>query len=204
MHPCVSDILAWCAGKRLEREEAERKISATGLSPLFEQQTPAVLSSLEITEDVLGHLRDILIFAKYNRYMRLAGLAANQLGKDGERVMLNACLINRGLEGGWVVALNPEIVSTEGGSRNNTEGCLTWPKKQIRAIRYDTVNVVYTDVEGGHNAEHITGFEALVWQHEINHLRGVPETVIDPHVKVKPNAPCSCGSGKKAKKCCHR
>ena len=22
-------------------------------------------------------------------------------------------------------------------------------------------------------------------------------------VKVKPNAPCDCGSGKKAKKCCH-
>jgi len=201
--PLTESILSRSSLAGLDKDQSKIHISESGLTPIQNQQTPAVLSSIEISEAVLGHLWDLLIFAEHNTYLRLAGLAANQLAKEDERVMLNACFINRGYDG-WVVALNPSIEEEEGSSTNSREGCLTWPGKKILADRKEIVTVSYVTVSGEEKRERIEGFEAIVWQHEINHLRGIPEHVIDPEKKAKPNEPCVCGSGKKFKKCCGR
>lgn len=198
------DIMTWMTGLRLKGEEARELIVKTGLDPIFNQQTPAVTAKAVLDEETIALCRDILVFAQYNKYLSLAGLASNQLGKNGERVMLNACFINEGIGVGWTVALNPKIVGTEGVTSNNTEGCLTWPKKQIKAVRHAVVTVSYLDLEGKQHERREEGFQSIVWQHEINHLDGVPESIVDPYVKIKPNSPCECGSGKKFKKCCGR
>jgi len=200
----LTQLLASAHLRRLKREQAEKMISESGLDPIFNEQTPAIPNKTEITPDVLELCRDVLVFAHHNPYLKLAGLAANQLGKNGERLTINACFINRGYEFGWVTALNPEIIQTHGFSRSNTEGCLTWLKKQILAERHEDVTVSYLTVEGEKKEERVTGFEAIVWQHEINHLNGVPEHVVDPQIKMKPNDQCCCGSERKFKVCCGR
>jgi peptide deformylase len=146
--------------------------------------------------------------------MRLAGMASNQVGVDGERVMLNACFIDTNVNVGhgdpfgdkWVVALNPEIVSLSGFSAQSREGCLTWPGKFIDATRKDEVVVRYRDLMWNEHIHEAEGFEAKVWQHEINHLLGVAEVVRSEEDlrAARPNDPCPCGSGRKFKKCCGR
>ena len=50
--------------------------------------------------------------------------------------------------------------------------------------------------------------ESICVQHEIDHLNGITihdrkrETTVKVEKKVGRNDPCSCGSGKKYKKCC--
>lgn len=187
---------------RLERDQARGLIRESGLDPIFEQQTPEVPIAGELTTATLELCRNLLVFAQHNQYLKLAGLAANQLGRNGKRLFLNACFIRRDRD--WIVAIDPELVSTQGASRSSTEGCLTWRKKKILANRHDGVVVSYSTPDGGRKEERVEGFEAIVWQHEINHLRGVPEHVIDPSRKLRPNDPCYCGSEKKFKRCCGR
>ena len=89
------------------------------------------------------------------------------------------------------------------------EGCLTWKDKKIMAERNRAVEVDYFNMDG----ERITGelhkgFEGQIWQHEINHLNGVEENVVDlrdpdpVEEKIGRNEKCPCGSGLKYKKCC--
>ena len=174
------------------------------IEPLLNEQTPAV-GKVYDTCNIAETCKELLGFAIDNPHMKLAGLAANQVAIDGIRCGLNVCFVRVG-EIEWITAINPEIISTFGGTFNATEGCLTWPNKQIRAIRSAYLTVRYQRVDGSSVTRDAKDFEAQVWQHEVNHLRGIAENVIDPEVlsDLKPNDKCSCGSGKKFKKCCGR
>lgn len=201
MHDATQILMA-AYQKRVSENKEKEALRLSGLDPIFEEQTPEVPLIKKVTQDIVDQCADMLVFARHNSYLSLAGLAANQLGKFGERVQLNACFINRGWKQGWTVALNPQVISSFGSTTNSREGCLTWPKKKILADRKQDIVVSYTDICGEGKEERVQDFEAIVWQHEINHLRGIPEFVVDPEKKQKPNERCQCGSGKKFKKCC--
>lgn len=86
------------------------------------------------------------------------------------------------------------------------EGCLSFPGKFVRSMRYKEIYVVDNMDD---NKEFIAqGLVAVVVQHELDHLnsRLLPDIAIQEtikKIKVRPNDPCSCNSGKKAKKCCY-
>lgn len=188
----------------MKKSEAETLVEATGLSPIFNEQTPAVSGGEWLSPQTLKLCADIAIFAKFNRFSILAGLAANQLAKDGKRLDLDACFIKHG-NGSWLVAFHPVIVELQGVSFTSIERCMTWPRKEIRAIRNERAIISFWTGDNKAATIEVAGFGALVWQHEINHLRGVAETVYDPMMKwAKPNAPCQCKSGRKFKHCCGR
>lgn len=148
------------------------------------------------------------------------GLAANQCSLNGERIMekffLERDYINEKeycspCDQKWDIFINPEIVETIGITDKRIEGCLTWPNKGIFANRYRQIKVKYYDIDGKLHEEHITGFRAHIWQHEMDHLNGTEEIMYDPKVHGEPatlnekyqrNDDCPCGSGKKYKKCC--
>jgi hypothetical protein len=117
-------------------------------------------------------------------------------------------------DGSWRLILDPKITEYYGIKIQKSEGCLTWPGKKIISERSRFIKVSYHIVD--ENFEEIThveneeheGFEAQIWQHEINHLNGFEERVELPsfilHVKEPGrNDTCPCGSGKKYKVCCH-
>lgn len=88
------------------------------------------------------------------------------------------------------------------------EGCLSFPGKFVKSLRYKEIHVVENMDEV--NNFIAQGLVAVVVQHELDHLnsRLLPDIAIKETIKVKnkirPNDPCSCNSGKKAKKCCYK
>jgi peptide deformylase len=200
--------LATITGLAMKADLVSKRLEEIGVKPIQNQQTPTVPVVEEWTPEILHLCEDLLYFAQHNSYMRLAGLAANQVGVRGTRVSLRACFVMTGqaFAHSWVVAINPEIVEATGASVNSKEGCLTWPGKFVDSIRRERVVVKYRDQNWNECIREATDFEALVWQHEINHLNGVPEVIRSPDElrAAKPNDPCPCKSGKKFKKCCGR
>lgn len=143
------------------------------------------------------------------------GIAANQLSLNGKRLnkrfFMERVLWEETNESGqiWRPIVNPHIVERYGVIDRRIEGCLTWVGKDLVADRYRKIAVAYYNMHGEFVEEFITGFQAHVWQHEINHLDGVPEVIADSGmtnhnlaVKYERNEPCPCGTGKKYKKCC--
>jgi len=147
------------------------------------------------------------------------GLAANQLGENGDsnkRQSYRVFAMREGKDSPWEVIIAPRTVKSIGYEKQKLEGCLSWPQMRIVANRYPTVRVTYRNIRGElvENRE-LTGMLAQVWQHEINHLNGIPEEVVPPGATIKRtvkkvgrNDPCPCGkvgkNGKplKFKKCC--
>ena len=100
--------------------------------------------------------------------------------------------------------LNPEILEhSESKIMFPDEGCLSIPNKVVNTERYEWVKV-----KDEINGEKIyKGFEAVVVQHEIDHMNGELitdrkyQTYVTPK-KIGRNEKCPCGSDKKYKKCC--
>lgn len=86
------------------------------------------------------------------------------------------------------------------------EGCLSFPNKFVKTLRYNEIYVVENLSEPKQFIAQ--GLPAVVIQHELDHLQGIllPDLEIKEEIKTKirPNDPCSCKSGKKAKKCCFK
>jgi peptide deformylase len=131
------------------------------------------------------------------------GLAAPQIGiaKNIAIVRLpkvNFNLVNAKLQEGYDPALFTE------------EGCLSFPGRSEDTIRFQEAYIVNNMTEPHDFVA--TGFIAVVCQHELDHLnstlfmdRSLPKPA--PAVKkakVGPNELCTCGSGKKYKRCCGR
>ena len=189
------------------------------LVPIYNQQTPKVSKVDVFCQDLQKLADEILEFAKTCKTPRLAGLAANQLARGKDRLMVNMCVIMTENED-WIVAVNPEIYQHTEQKSWSREGCLTWQGKIVEAERFHNVSVKYQNLEGVQLFHGATGFEAFIWQHEINHLEGIKEKVVHPKSgkiyglsvdggnmvvndkKIGRNDPCPCNSEKKYKKCC--
>jgi len=160
------------------------------------------------------------LFQILNKRQDGVGLAANQVGIDAQVAVVNVREP--------VVLINPKIID-KSDEISYYEGCLSFPKHGIRTKRYKNIIVKSADVDcqyyfsGAESAKDVKGtwetakkhdteqrlLEAICVQHEIDHLNGL--TIHDREKKLEPtvskkslgrNDPCSCGSGKKFKKCC--
>lgn len=99
------------------------------------------------------------------------GLAANQIGRR-ERV----CVLHPRREGEEehppLVLVNPVILSGSGEIRWE-EGCLSIPGFSAEVVRYHTVEIEACTPEGERREYRLSGFPAVVAQHEIDHLEGI-------------------------------
>jgi peptide deformylase len=174
------------------------------------EQTPEV----KRLYDPLSWIQDNkILLDEFLKYMisrdDAAGLAANQVSVDDERLMADFFAI-RDAEGddSRSLVIAPVVQEYIGEPVLKSEGCLTWPGMTIVAERYPEIRVSYWTQEGRFiENELVSGFKAQVWQHEVNHLRGVKEEFLQATYKrdkpkVGRNDPCPCGSGVKYKKCC--
>lgn len=176
---------------------------------IIEEQTPVVPElDRSIDEYLVWHKQDLKEFLRYaSSRSEACGLAANQCELNGERFQVRAFALMNLKTREWRLIVNPIIIEKIGIVEKKLEGCLTWPRKKIVAERYCKIIVDYHDIEGNKYRETVFGFEAQIWQHEINHLNGIEETIVDfsYHLSSKKrerNDLCECGSGLKYKKCC--
>jgi peptide deformylase len=179
---------------------------------IIDQQHTPKLTYIKNPADWIKENQDLLNeFLEFAQSHNAVGLSSNQVAIDGKRITHRFLAIKIGES--WKIAINPRIRKRLGEPSPKIEGCLTWgSNKIIIAERHSTVDLDYYDITGQYHKERVTdAWEAQIWQHEVNHLDGVEERVVDKmpipqtykrkHDKIGRNEPCPCGSGMKYKKC---
>lgn len=141
------------------------------------QQTPAVKE----TDSAYLYLHQGKLLEKFlsfaMRQHNCVGLAANQVSCDSERVTDSFCVVKEGHI--WEVAIAPRITQQLGTPEEKIEGCLTWLGKKLKVTRFPSVEVSYYNLKGENVLRKVTGFDAQIWQHEINHLLGIAEVFVE-------------------------
>ncbi len=97
------------------------------------------------------------------------GLAAPQVG-----IPLRVILVQLQDPGRTVVTCIDPVVELRGPDMMESyEGCLSIPGKGGKVMRHDFVQVACTDLDGRRRIYESSGFEAVIFQHEVDHLDGV-------------------------------
>ena len=112
----------------------------------------------------------MISFMLYNRRINniSVGLASNQLGLKGRVIIVK--IRNR-----WARFINPVITYKSDEKIITSESCLSVPNKTIRVERSKEISMFYEKGDGsqiGSWDEHFSGYDALVIQHEVDHLNG--------------------------------
>jgi len=94
------------------------------------------------------------------------GLAANQIGSL-QRIILMNC------NGFMGIVINPVITKFSGKVKNSTEGCLSYPGKQVKVKRDNQIVVEGFDENWQPIRKKCKALTAFCVQHEIDHLNGV-------------------------------
>lgn len=95
------------------------------------------------------------------------GIAAPQVGSN----LTMALML---LDGKKVVPIiNPKIITHSESVNEGEEGCLSLREKWGKVDRYNEVTVRFLNVKGETVTLKLSGFNARVAQHEIDHLNGV-------------------------------
>lgn len=101
------------------------------------------------------------------------GLAAPQLGVLKRMAVIDVSGSKKAGENhGLLVMLDPVILHAD-GSVLSREGCLSVPDFTGNVTRSESVKVKYMDINGDEKSFLTFGFEAIVVQHELDHLDGV-------------------------------
>lgn len=99
------------------------------------------------------------------------GIAAPQVG-----VLKDIIWVQRFDKEGFPfeVYLNPEIVEYSEEKQPCPEGCLSIPgRRDTTYTRSETIMIEYDRLDKSHMKESVSGFTAVIFQHEIDHLHGI-------------------------------
>lgn len=94
-----------------------------------------------------------------------AGLAGNQAGLDLSLLVIE-------VENHIFKLVNPQIVKSE-GSVSFPEGCLSFPGLELEVKRANKVWITALNEDGKPVEIEAEGFLSVIFQHEIDHIRGV-------------------------------
>jgi peptide deformylase len=98
------------------------------------------------------------------------GLAAPQIGVLQRVIVIDISAKDE--EQGLIVAINPQIIHTEGESYEE-EGCLSVPRYAANVRRHARVVVKFLNLEGEEETCNADDLLAIAFQHELDHLDGV-------------------------------
>lgn len=109
---------------------------------------------------------------KMAEFDHCVGLAANQIGSDLNVFVADASKNKREVSKyGFVVLVNAKIAE-QSGAIQKREGCMSVTDLTVDVTRYESISVLAKNEQGEDVAFALEGFEARVFQHEIDHLRG--------------------------------
>jgi len=115
--------------------------------------------ALEIVEDLLDTANE--------HKEKCAGLAANQIGYKATIFIIKA-------NDDFRVIINPHNIMGLSGMKSGYEGCLSRPdEKPIKKRRFKKVRASYFNSDGECITEIFKGFDARIFQHENDHLKGI-------------------------------
>lgn len=121
----------------------------------------------DLSAEVLSFITDLVDTMKASPGV---GLAAPQIGRLLRIIAVDVTPKNPGH--GLVVLINPLIISRS-GDKAVREGCLSVPDYTANIRRATDVSVKGLTPEGKEVIIEASGFEAVAFQHEIDHLDGI-------------------------------
>lgn len=124
--------------------------------------TPVALDRAT-SEDIKALIEDLKVTMKKENGI---GIAAPQVGIH-ERVIIVD------MKGKPTAFINPELSDKSFKLVDSEEGCLSVPGKWGTVKRHRSVQVKALDANGHEVAFKAVGLEAIIFQHEIDHLDGV-------------------------------
>lgn len=133
--------------------------------PFLQQKTTPV----DTFDDALHALIDDMADTMYKAPG--VGLAAPQIGIGKSIIVYDPTADAAARQ--FKALLNPEIVHMEGNTLSENEGCLSVPDFTANVRRAETIRVTAVDISGNPLEFQATGYEAIILQHEIDHLNGI-------------------------------
>ena len=103
------------------------------------------------------------------------GLAAPQIGRNDRIVVIDADPVsenNPECAGRKMVLINPVVEILDGEKITRGEGCLSLPGLSENVTRIEHIKLQWEDENFTKHEEIISGFLALIVQHECDHLEG--------------------------------
>ena len=122
----------------------------------------------EIDQEVVDLVRD-MFETMYSA--EGVGLAANQVGVPLSLMVIDTTP-KEDAPDIKLVLINPEILRAE-GSVKFKEGCLSFPGLSVEVERFERVELKAIDDKGEERIYTLEGFPAIVFQHELDHLKGI-------------------------------
>lgn len=101
------------------------------------------------------------------------GLAACQVGKTIRMITYDVSYIEEGAKKKSMVLINPKIIWKSKTLVRVEEGCLSYPDVFFDVDRFEKVKVEYIGLDGKKRIISAKNLEAVVLQHEIDHLDGI-------------------------------
>lgn len=125
---------------------------------------------VEINDEIIKLSQDMLeTMYKYDGI----GLAAPQVGKKIRMVVYDSNYIEEGAKKKPMVLVNPKIIHTSKSKVRVEEGCLSYPDVFYEVERFEKVKAEYMGLDGKKRIISAKDIEAVVLQHEIDHLDGI-------------------------------
>ena len=101
------------------------------------------------------------------------GLAASQVGILKRVIVYDIKYFEEDEKPEPHILINPVITSRSKTMIEVEEGCLSFPDLYEKVKRHEKVTVEYTDIKGKKKKINAKDIEAVVLQHEIDHLDGI-------------------------------
>jgi peptide deformylase len=103
------------------------------------------------------------------QYPNCVGLASNQIWDKPNEDTPHVFVAHVG--GVWRTFIN--ATSRRHGKRGRVaEGCMSKPGYKTHKIRFERITITYLDAQGIEKTEHFQGMDAVIIQHELDHLTG--------------------------------
>jgi peptide deformylase len=101
------------------------------------------------------------------------GLAACQIGVLKSIITYDVEVLEENKKKKSNVLINPKIIYTSKSKFEVEEGCLSFPNIFEKVLRFEKIKVEYTNLDGKKKIKSAEDMEAIVIQHELDHLDGV-------------------------------
>jgi peptide deformylase len=138
-----------------------------------------------IDDEVKGIIEDMKDTLLANNETGL-GLAAPQIGVNKKIIVIREnlnCSITPLRMKGLFVMINPIIIKESKKTVVYREGCMSIPEQVCDVTRHKEIKVKYIDADGNNTVRNYEDTDAVVIQHEIDHLHGIlacdPERAIN-------------------------
>lgn len=137
---------------------------------------PILREKSEFVDEINGEIREFCQdMIKLMRKNKGVWLAAPQVGKNLRIIVTTQRDMKKGKEKllAETIMINPEIKEVSQDMIIWEEACISLPDILGKVKRHKSITVEYLDIKGNKQKKKLKDFDAVIVQHEMDHLEGV-------------------------------